>query len=61
MNDISSVASVGTNLAQFRTQYQAAVMAKQQEVVQGIGAAVIRLIQTALVNPELGNNINMTV
>jgi hypothetical protein len=61
MDAVTSVASVGTSQAQIQMQYQAAVLAKQKAVAEGIGEAAIKLIQAAMANPELGNTINMTV
>ncbi len=61
MNDIASVAGVGTSQAQFQLQYQAAVMAKQQAVAEGIGVAAVKLIQAAMASPDIGNTINKTV
>lgn len=61
MDAVTSVAGVGTSQAQIQMQYQAAVLAKQKAVAEGIGEAAIKLIQAAMANPELGNTINMTV
>ncbi|MFO7975812.1 MAG: cytoplasmic protein [Candidatus Hydrogenedentota bacterium] len=60
MNAVASVAGVGTSQAQIQVQYQAAVLAKQKAVAEGLGEAAIKLIQAAMANPDLGNNINMT-
>lgn len=61
MDTVTSVAGVGTSQAQIQMQYQAAILAKQKAVAEGIGEAAIKLIQAAMANPELGNTINMTV
>jgi len=48
---VSSVAGVGAVLsqAQFRVQYQAQILKDQQSVTDGLGAAALKLISTAMV------------
>ena len=60
MNMTASVASVGTHPAQVQVQYQAAVLAKQKSVAEGIGEAAVKLIETAMATPEQGNIINFS-
>lgn len=61
MDTIAPIAGAGPSQAQMRVQEQAAVAARQDAVAEGISEAAIKLVQSAMANPDVGNSINMTV
>ena len=61
MDIITPIAGAGTSQTQMRVQGQAAVTARQDAVAEGISEAAIKLVQSAMANPDVGNSINMTV
>jgi hypothetical protein len=62
MDSLSAVDGVGLRQAQAQVQYQARVLAKQRDVVKGLGDAALRLIQSAVVSdPAIGSHVNLTV
>ncbi len=61
MDTITPIAGAGPSQAQIRVQEQAAVAARQDAVAEGISEAAIKLVQSAMASPDVGNSINMTV
>ncbi|NLT62408.1 MAG: hypothetical protein GXX88_17310 [Candidatus Hydrogenedentes bacterium] len=61
MDIITPIGGAGTSQTQMRVQEQAAVTARQDAVAEGISEAAIKLVQSAMANPDVGNSINMTV
>ncbi len=61
---MAGVAPVGTTSGSiesvaFQTQYQSAVLQKEKQIMASQGAAAIQLIQAAIVNPSVGQQINV--
>ncbi len=66
MNLVASVASNGGQYAgaagnaRLSAEYAAAVMKKQQDVVEELGAMAVELIQQASINPQMGRNLDIS-
>lgn len=64
MDGVASLSNVGavTNQAQLRISTQARVLRNQQSVVEGIGAAALKLIRAAaVIDPQIGNDLDVRV
>jgi hypothetical protein len=66
MNLVASVSSSGgqyagaTGNARLSAEYSAAVLKKQKDVVEELGAMAVELIQQASVNPQVGRNLDIS-
>ena len=61
MSGIPPIAAIGARLdaIEFRTAYQAAVLRLQKDLIQDVGQAAIKLIQSATIDPAIGQHLDI--
>lgn len=61
MSNVSAITGLAGALgrAQFEAQYQVAALKKQQDVAADLGAAALKLIASSIVDPQVGQNLDV--
>ncbi len=58
---LSSIAAVGArlNTVELQTHYQAAVLRMEKELIQDVGQAAVKLIESATIDPAIGQRLDI--